>query len=73
MMCSINGKSTYQVSAGSKQIADSSQMLSQSTTEQASSVEELSSIMDSISEKTKKNALNAKEASELAMAVKKMP
>jgi methyl-accepting chemotaxis protein len=60
----------YQVSAGSKQIADSSQMLSQSTTEQASSVEELSSIMDSISEKTKKNALNAKEASELAMAVK---
>lgn len=66
------GDAAYQVSAGSKQIADSSQMLSQSTTEQASAVEELSSIMDTISEKTKKNAVNAKEANELAMEVKKM-
>ncbi|WP_026073713.1 methyl-accepting chemotaxis protein [Acetivibrio cellulolyticus] len=65
------GDAAYQVSAGSKQIADSSQMLSQSTTEQASAVEELSSIMDTISEKTKKNAVNAKEANELAMEVKK--
>jgi len=64
------GDAAYQVSAGSKQIADSSQMLSQSTTEQASSVEELSSIMETISEKTKKNAVNAKEANELAMLVK---
>ncbi|OPZ91834.1 MAG: Methyl-accepting chemotaxis protein II [Firmicutes bacterium ADurb.Bin419] len=64
------GDAAYQVSAGSKQIADSSQMLSQSTTEQASSVEELSSIMETISEKTKKNAQNSKEANELAMIVK---
>lgn len=59
-----------QVSAGSKQIADSSQMLSQSTTEQASSVEELTAVMNVIAEQTKNNAINAKEASELAMSVK---
>ncbi len=59
-----------QVAAGSKQIADSSQMLSQSTTEQASSVEELTAVMNVIAEQTKKNAVNAKDASELAMAVK---
>ncbi len=59
-----------QVSAGSKQIADSSQMLSQSTTEQASSVEELTAVMNEISEQTKKNAVNAKDANELAIEVK---
>ncbi|WP_010244144.1 methyl-accepting chemotaxis protein [Acetivibrio cellulolyticus] len=64
------GDAAYQVSGGSKQIADSSQMLSQSTTEQASAVEELSSTMNVIAEQTKKNAINAKEASEVAMKVK---
>lgn len=59
-----------QVSAGSKQISDSSQMLSQSTTEQASAVEELTATMNVIADQTKKNAVNAKDASELAMIVK---
>lgn len=60
----------FQVYAGSKQIADSSQMLSQSTTEQASSIEELTAVMNGIAEQTKSNALNAKEASELTVSVK---
>lgn len=59
-----------QVSAGSKQIADSSQMLSQSATEQASSVEELTAVMSAIAEQTERNAANAKEASEAAELVK---
>lgn len=63
-------EASLQVYAGSKQIADSSQMLSQSTTEQASSIQELTAVMNEIAEQTKNNALNAKEASELTMAVK---
>jgi len=59
-----------QVSAGSRQIADSSQMLSQSATEQASSVEELTAVMGAIASQTKKNADNAKEASEVAESVR---
>jgi methyl-accepting chemotaxis protein len=63
-------EAALQVYAGSKQIADSSQMLSQSTTEQASSVEELTAVMNGIAEQTERNALNAKEASELTTEVK---
>jgi len=59
-----------QVSAGAKQIADSSQMLSQSSTEQASSIEELTTVMSIIDEQTKKNAINAKVASEVADSVR---
>ncbi|WP_027621973.1 methyl-accepting chemotaxis protein [Acetivibrio clariflavus] len=59
-----------QVSAGAKQIADSSQMLSQSSTEQASSIEELTTVMSIIDEQTKKNAINAKDASEVADSVR---
>jgi len=59
-----------QVSAGAKQIADSAQILSQSTTEQASSIEELTTVMSIIDEQTKKNAVNAKEASEVAESVR---
>ena len=64
------GTAAYQVSAGSKQIADTSQLLSQTATEQASAVEELTATMNVIAERTKMNAVNAKEASELAMTVK---
>lgn len=60
----------FQVASGSRQIADSSQMLSQSTTEQASSIEELTAVMNEIANQTKKNAANAQETSELAMEVK---
>ena len=59
-----------QVSTGSKQIADSSQMLSQSTAEQAGSIEELTTAMNIIAEQTKNNATNAKEASEVAKTVR---
>jgi len=63
-------QAALQVSAGSRQIADSSQMLSQSTTEQASSIEELTAAMDTIDEQTKNNAVNAREANEVAISVK---
>jgi methyl-accepting chemotaxis protein len=59
-----------QVSTGAKQAADSSQMLSQGSTEQASSIEEITVSMTQVAEQTKKNALNANQANELALATK---
>lgn len=60
-------ESANQVAAGSKQISDSSQLVSQGATEQASSVEELDSTISDIAEQTKQNALNAQMASETAI------
>lgn len=59
-----------QVSAGSQQVADTSIALSQGTTEQASSVEQLSASMEEISAQTKQNADNANQANHLAEAAK---
>ena len=55
-----------QVSAGSKQIADSSMGLSQGATEQASSIEQLTASIEEISSQTRTNADHASEANELA-------
>ena len=59
-----------QVAAGSSQVSDSSQGLSQSTTEQASTVEEISTLVTMIATQTKQNAENATQANELALAAK---
>jgi len=59
-----------QVAAGSKQVSDSSQALSQGSTEQASSIEELTASMTQIADQTKKNAINANQANDLATTAK---
>ncbi len=55
-----------QVSAGSEQVSDGAQALSQGATEQASSVEKLSATLLEISQKTERNAENAKFAIQLS-------
>jgi len=59
-----------QVANGAKQISDSSQILSQGSTEQASTIEELSASMEQIAEQTKSNAENAEQAYAVAATVK---
>ena len=56
-----------QVTAGARQVSDGSQTLSQGATIQASSVEQLTASLNEIASQTKKNAINANEASELAI------
>ncbi|WFR56568.1 HAMP domain-containing methyl-accepting chemotaxis protein [Anaerocolumna sp. AGMB13025] len=58
------------VAAGAKQMSDASIALSQGATEQASSVEELTSSLEEISVQTKINAENANKANELAEIAK---
>jgi methyl-accepting chemotaxis protein len=58
-----------QVTAGSNQVSDASQALAQGSTEQASSVQELSAAVAEISDQTKNNAVNANQARELATDV----
>ena len=62
--------STEQVSIGSRQIADGSQTLAQGSTEQASAVQQLSTTIADISQKTKKNAEMASHAAVLAESIK---
>lgn len=59
-----------QVAAGSRQVSDSAQALSQGSTEQASALEELTASMEEISTQTQLNATNATQANELAQAAK---
>jgi methyl-accepting chemotaxis protein len=59
-----------QVASGSRQVSDSSQALSQGSTEQAGSIEELTASMTEIASQTKQNAINANQANELALSVK---
>ena len=63
-------ESADQVATGSKQVSDSSQTLSQGSTEQASAIEELTASITEIASQTKLNAVNANQASELAGHVK---
>ncbi|MCX8131662.1 MAG: methyl-accepting chemotaxis protein [Clostridia bacterium] len=69
VLININSASE-QVAAGSRQVSASSQALSQGATEQASSIEEITSSMTEVAAQTKQNAINANQASELALAVK---
>ncbi|NLC19714.1 MAG: methyl-accepting chemotaxis protein [Clostridiales bacterium] len=54
-----------QVAMGAKQVSDSSIVLSQGATEQASSIEELTASLEEISSQTKLNADNASQANNL--------
>ena len=62
--------STAQVATGSKQIAEGSQTLARGSTEQASSVQQLSSIIGDVAQKTKDNADKAEKAAMLANDIK---
>ena len=57
--------STYQVSTSASEVASASEALAQGSTEQASAIEQITASIDDVAEKTKKNALEADEASEL--------
>ena len=62
--------SAEQVSSGARQVSDGSQTLSQGSTLQASSIEELTASIAEIAAQTKKNAVSAGQAHELASTVK---
>jgi methyl-accepting chemotaxis protein len=69
MFQSINS-ATAQVSDGSKQIAEGAQSLALGSTEQAAAIQQLSSSIGEVAEKTKTNAQEAKHAAELSDAVR---
>lgn len=58
-----------QVEGGAIQISESGQALAQGTTEQASSIQELTASIEEVAEETKDNAIRANEANQSAMAV----
>ncbi len=57
-----------QVAAGAQQIAESGEVLSQGSTEQASSIEEITASMTQMAAQTKRNAVGANQANELAIS-----
>jgi methyl-accepting chemotaxis protein len=59
-----------QVAAGAKQVSDSSVLLSEGATEQASAIQELTASIEEISSETGMNAQNANEANKLAEEAK---
>ncbi|WP_050740364.1 methyl-accepting chemotaxis protein [Acetobacterium bakii] len=63
--------SANQVDSGARQISAAGQALAQGTTEQASSIEELTASIEEVAAETKRNALNANQANELAIEVGK--
>lgn len=60
-----------QVETGARQISDGGQNLSQGTTEQASSIQELTASIEEVAAETKQNAINANQANDLAVRVRK--
>lgn len=58
-----------QIASSSGQVADTSQSLSQATTEQASSLEEITSSMAQMAQQTQQNAQHAQQANELVQQV----
>ena len=59
-----------QVAVGSKQVSDSSILLSEGATEQSTAIEELTASIEEISSQTTLNAQNANQANELAEEAK---
>ena len=55
-----------QVASGARQVSDASQALSQGSTEQASTLEELTASITEIANQTKQNAMSANQANDLA-------
>ncbi|AFA48528.1 methyl-accepting chemotaxis protein [Acetobacterium woodii] len=68
LLSDINNASA-QVNIGANQVSDSSQGLAQGSTEQASSIQELTASITEIADQTKNNAVNANKARELAADV----
>jgi methyl-accepting chemotaxis protein len=62
--------SAEQVASGTQQVSSGAQALSQGATEQASAIEQLTASLVEIAGQTKKNAVNANQASELAVAAR---
>ncbi len=60
----------HEVNTGGKQIASSSQALSQGATQQASSLQEITSSMNEIGSQTKQNAENANESQKISIQAK---
>ena len=60
-----------QVEAGARQISDGGQALSQGTTEQASTIQQLTASIEEIANETKRSALNANDANDLSLKVRK--
>jgi methyl-accepting chemotaxis protein len=57
-----------QVASGAHQVSNSSQVLAQASSEQAGTMEEISASIEEIAGQTKKNADNASQANQLALA-----
>lgn len=57
------------VASSSKEVAGASQLLSQGATEQASTMEEFTSSLGSLTEKTKANSMSAQEARQITVKV----
>ena len=62
--------SATQINTGTDQVADASGALSQGATEQASSIEEISSSMTELGSQTKQNAENASQANSLSASTR---
>lgn len=62
--------SAEQVASGSRQVSVGSQSLSQGSTEQASTVQQLTASISEIASQTKKNAVDANDASQLAVTAR---
>jgi methyl-accepting chemotaxis protein len=62
--------SAEQVAAGSRQVSEGNQTVSQGATEQASSIEELTVTITQIAGQIRQNALNAGKASEISLLAK---
>lgn len=69
VLSDING-AAQQVASGSRQVSDSAQALSQGSTEQASSIQQLTASLEEISAQTTQNAANAGQANELSLKAK---
>ncbi|AFA49639.1 methyl-accepting chemotaxis protein [Acetobacterium woodii] len=59
-----------QVEIGAQQISDGGQALSQGTTEQASAIQQLTASIEEVASETKKNAVSANEAKDVAIKVR---
>lgn len=60
-----------EVASGARQVSDASQALSQGATEQAGTLEGLTTSITEIANQTKRNAMNANQAKELSHSAKK--
>ncbi|MCM1191268.1 MAG: methyl-accepting chemotaxis protein [Butyrivibrio sp.] len=61
-----------QITVGSEQVANASQALAQGSTEQASAIQQVTASMDEVTQRTKENATEAGQASNLVHNIKDM-